>query len=313
MNDNPFVSIIIPVFNREYLISNMLNSLIEQSYDNWECIIVDDGSVDNTKDVVFSYAEKDSRFQYHNRPKNRNAGGNAARNYGFELSRGELINWVDSDDKLHQDFINEKVNAFIKNPERDAVLSKTVIINDSKGIKKYEERTKVTENLLEDFISLKVSWYIPDLIWKRSFLEQQERLFDEELLKGQDRDFHIRMLIENPKITFIDKYLYFYIKHDNTITNSISEKIAWSVLQSGFGRNKKLLKKGISKQTQFVVFQEMIRIYPHVRRCNDVNQVYLKVFKHFFNLDFKNIFFSIKFLLSAFLFKIVGKGSKLLD
>src|SRR5690554_2207297 len=98
MQEQPLVSIIIPTFNRAHLIGETLDSVIAQTYQNWECIVVDDGSTDHTAEIMANYLAKDSRFQYHHRPKNRPAGGNAARNFGFGVSKGEYINWLDSDD-----------------------------------------------------------------------------------------------------------------------------------------------------------------------------------------------------------------------
>lgn len=86
--EQPLVSIIIPTYNRAHLIGETLDSVLAQIYTNWECIVVDDGSTDSTAELLAFYVEKDSRFQYHHRPKDRLKGANACRNYGFELSRG---------------------------------------------------------------------------------------------------------------------------------------------------------------------------------------------------------------------------------
>ena len=80
-------------------------SVLTQTYVNWECIVVDDGSTDLTIDVVQKYCNKDARFKLYNRPHNRQKGGNAARNYGFEQSLGEFVNWFDSDDLMKKNHI----------------------------------------------------------------------------------------------------------------------------------------------------------------------------------------------------------------
>ena len=77
----PLVSIIIPTYNRAHLIAETLDSIIAQTYTNWECIVVDDGSTDPTDELMETYCKKDSRFQYYHRPKNRPKGANACRNY----------------------------------------------------------------------------------------------------------------------------------------------------------------------------------------------------------------------------------------
>jgi glycosyltransferase involved in cell wall biosynthesis len=95
MNDSPLVSIIIPTYNRAHLIGETLDSVLAQTYQNWECIVVDDGSSDNTDKVVGKYVQKDSRFKYYHRPDEHLPGGNGARNYGFKMSKGEYVNWFD--------------------------------------------------------------------------------------------------------------------------------------------------------------------------------------------------------------------------
>src|SRR5688572_29060991 len=100
MNALPLISIIIPTYNRALMLEETLDSIIAQTYKNWECIVVDDGSTDATDKLMAEYIDRDSRFQYHHRPKDRLPGGNAARNYGFEISKGNFIQWFDSDDYM---------------------------------------------------------------------------------------------------------------------------------------------------------------------------------------------------------------------
>src|SRR5690554_2800862 len=110
--ENPLVSIIIPTYNRAHLIGETLDSVLAQTYENWECIVVDDGSTDNTEELMAEYMTKDARFQYHHRPKDRLPGGNAARNYGFEVSMGEYIQWFDSDDLMLTEYLSTRIDAF---------------------------------------------------------------------------------------------------------------------------------------------------------------------------------------------------------
>lgn len=93
------VSIIIPTYNRAHLLRDALNSVQEQSLVEWECIIVDDGSTDGTKQLVEGFLW-DNRFKYYSRPLNISKGASSARNYGFELSKGKYIQWLDDDDKI---------------------------------------------------------------------------------------------------------------------------------------------------------------------------------------------------------------------
>src|SRR5690606_30140770 len=121
---------------------------------NWECIIVDDGSTDNTAEILKTYCEKDVRFQYHHRPQNRPKGANACRNYGFELCSGEYVNWFDSDDIMNHDLLQIKTTIFNKNPEINFVVCGMETI-DKEGKSKVFNITEVN-NYLEDYLNDKI-------------------------------------------------------------------------------------------------------------------------------------------------------------
>src|SRR5699024_7007376 len=94
------ISIIIPTFNRAHLIGETLDSIIAQTYQNWECIVVDDGSTDNTDEVLKAYCEKDPRFVFITKPKQLLPKPSASRNLGIKLSKANFINFLDSDDLM---------------------------------------------------------------------------------------------------------------------------------------------------------------------------------------------------------------------
>ena len=84
------ISIIIPTYNRSHLLGETLDSVLIQTYRNWECIVVDDGSTDYTPELMEFYIRKDSRFSFYRRPEEKAKGANACRNYGFEKSRRKI-------------------------------------------------------------------------------------------------------------------------------------------------------------------------------------------------------------------------------
>ena len=111
MKNNPLISIIVPVYNVEKYLRPCLDSILSQTYMNWEAILVDDGSKDNSGKICDEYAQKDSRFIVVHKE---NAGVAQARITGFENSKGELITFVDADDYVANDYI-EKLSAPIIN------------------------------------------------------------------------------------------------------------------------------------------------------------------------------------------------------
>ena len=308
--DFPFVSIIIPVFNRESLILETLDSIKHQTYKNWECILIDDGSTDNTIKIINDYVLDDARFKLFKRPKLRIKGANSCRNYGFELSLGDYINWFDSDDIMHLDFIKNKIEAF--NDSLDCVISKTKFFKEEIGnIIGQETRTKLSNNLLEDFVMLNISWYLPDPMWKKTFLEEK-KLFSEVLRKGQDRDFHTRLLIHKPKIKIINSYLTYYRQHNITISNSFDSMVIQSYFNSLNERIDLLLNNNASKDLKFFLLKSQIKNYPYLYKNNNSFNQFFKVFKTLFVFNFKNLIWFFKFMLAVIFFNITGKGSFLL-
>jgi len=203
MKQTPLVSIIIPTYNRAHLIGETLDSVIAQTYTNWECIVVDDGSTDNTSELLQGYCNKDARFQYHQRPSNRLKGANACRNYGFELSKGRWIQLLDSDDVLDFFCIKERVNLVIMDNTINLLIRDTSIIE--KGIIKEitineDPNNQVIEEYLRMFLRYELPWTIMGVFYKREILEKYK--FDENLGRFQDVSFNIKVLskFENLKI-----------------------------------------------------------------------------------------------------------------
>ena len=230
MKSNPLVSIIIPIYNRVHLIGETIDSIILQSYKNWECILVDDGSTDGTLDLLEKYKKNDDRFKIYKRPNNLIKGANSCRNYGFSIAKGDYINWFDSDDIMYNQFLESKINSFLKNKNINCVISKTEFFKDViTNIIGQEKRTVNSANLLEDFVQLKCSWYVCDPMWSREYLNNKT-LLSEKLLKGQDRDFHIRMLMKDDiRIFFLDEFNVGYRQHSDTISNNFSQEVALSI------------------------------------------------------------------------------------
>ena len=86
------ISVIIPCYNQAHFLDETLNSILTQSYDNWECIIINDGSLDATEKIGLDWSNKDSRFKY---VKKENGGLSSARNKGLELAKGDFIQFLD--------------------------------------------------------------------------------------------------------------------------------------------------------------------------------------------------------------------------
>jgi len=305
------VSIILPVFNREFFILETLFSIQKQTYSRWECIIVDDGSIDNTFNKTQNYIKNKKKFKIYHRPNNYPKGANSCRNYGFEKSKGKLINWFDSDDIMHPEFIRLKAETFLTN-NYDLVLSKTSFFKDNiTNILGKELRTIISENIIEDFIMLKSSWYLPDAMWKKSFLKNKQ-LFSVKLKKGQDRDFHIKMLLYKPKIKVLNHYLTYYRQHEHVITNDYSVNVMKSYAEALNDRIDLLCKNNPSRKLKFFLLKTQTKNYQYLYSTKNSFWFFIKVFKKLFVFNLENIVWFIKFILAVIMFNLFGKGGLLL-
>ena len=212
---NLLVSVIIPTYNRANLIGETLDSVIMQSYPNWECIVVDDGSTDNTKLVMEAYCKKDKRIQYHHRPKDRQKGGNAARNYGFELSKGDYVKFLDSDDLLHLDNLKIKMELIAQHGS-DVVISKHTNRKEDLLVAKSLTPIFYKNHCFDiDFILSRNTIITSDPLIKREAMA--EVVFDEDLRRFQDHEFFIRLFRQKLDICYIENLLYFHRLEGSTI------------------------------------------------------------------------------------------------
>lgn len=220
MSQEPLVSIIIPTYNRAHLIGETLDSVLAQTYQNWECIVVDDGSTDDTDAVMQKYCDKDSRFKYYHRPEEHLPGGNGARNFGFKMSQGEYIQWFDSDDLMFKETILKKIKPFLLNDNLAYTICGFQLINgntmlDVKNISGYQD-------IIKAYLSKRFVINLPVFLYKKTSIKNI--FFDERLTRAQDLDFAFRFLIlNNHQSQHLKESLILVRQHSSQITNSFEK------------------------------------------------------------------------------------------
>lgn len=117
---NPLISVIVPCYNYAHYLSATLNSILEQTISDWECIIIDDGSTDNTKEIAENYCSNDNRFIY---SYQNNQGLSSARNKGINRAKGKYIQFLDADDMIAPEKMKEQLSCFESKPDLDIVYS----------------------------------------------------------------------------------------------------------------------------------------------------------------------------------------------
>lgn len=129
--NNPQVSIVVPCYNQAQYLSEALQSVLDQTYTHWECIIVNDGSPDDTEIVAKSWLDKDARFKY---VYQQNGGLSSARNFGISQALGEYILPLDADDKISKDYVFLVIKAFQEDVSLKVVYSKVEKFGEESGI-----------------------------------------------------------------------------------------------------------------------------------------------------------------------------------
>lgn len=274
---NPLISIIIPNYNRDALIAETLDSIIMQTYQNWECIIVDDGSTDNSKEVIQKYVNNDNRLKLYDRPSDKPKGANSCRNYGFELSNGDLINWFDSDDIMLKEYLHAIAESYSQ--EKKFIIASLYIFDETLNKRKPVD-LKIKTNLFKDYILWNFRITTGSVFFKRSFIDGKE-LFLTRIKRGQETELFSRLFfqIENDSYLIINKPLFLYRQHKDTKTHR-NKTYNKTYLKSTIYITKENLKKCLILEDQ-----ELIFIFSHALL------VYFK--KALTNSDLKNSLFAI--------------------
>jgi glycosyltransferase involved in cell wall biosynthesis len=245
---NPLVSIIVPCYNQAQYLDESLQSVLEQTYQNWECIIVNDGSPDNTEHVAAKWIESDSRFRYFYQ---QNSGVSFARNNGIGMAKGEFILQLDADDKIASTLI-EKVVLGFNDPNCQLVYCDVMLFGFKEG--KYQLPSYSYEKLL-----VQNCFVICSAFKKSDWLKVGG--YDETLKSFEDWDFWIRILNPQSKVFKISEDLYFYRKHEKgSLTNNFRTNNAFysGLYDSIYNKNKAIYDAHFGNP--ILAFQENIEL-----------------------------------------------------
>ncbi|PKD21138.1 hypothetical protein APR41_12035 [Salegentibacter salinarum] len=306
------VSIIIPTYNRAHLLGETLDSVSAQSYHNWECLIIDDSSTDYTKKLLEFYCEKDSRFQYHQRPTVRPKGANACRNYGFEISEGEFINWFDDDDVMLPGYMESSLKAF-KEVHLFIVSKGYYLMNDS--AKRIPMKIEIKDSLFKSLVLWESHIITNSVVFRRSFLETK-KLFNIKISRGQEAEFFSRIFFNLPESSYkvIKEPQFLYRQHLESKTHK-NRAYVRSFKESQAFISMRNLKYSLElKDPDLIVtlYSDIKQLFfMGIEHKHKKNSFY--ILKNFIPLLWKiNKELSIKWLICGSLIFITGKNSYIL-
>ncbi|MCG2430487.1 glycosyltransferase family 2 protein [Aequorivita xiaoshiensis] len=309
--NNPLISIIIPTYNRANLIGETLMSIQNQTYQNWECIVVDDRSTDNTEEVINEFCKADNRIQYFKKPSHLLKGPSAARNYGVERSKGEYINFFDSDDLMHPQKLEvDLIN--IQSGSYDFTISQSQFFKEGGSpTKKFWNNELWSDDPINDFIIKKIGWGVNSPLWKKECLIEHNLHFDEKLITGDDYIFHIKALNKG-MIPYVNKDILVQLKIHNNRLNELKNKsryklkIAYSLLT-----DKSLKLNRISNDR---LVKMGLRQLSNSFKNKDIKNGLSYSFKFLFLKAFKNYKIMIlRLLLFGIVYRVTGTGYNFLQ
>ena len=219
----PLLSVIVPIYNKETYLSICIDSILEQSFANFELLLINDGSSDGSLAICKSYEKKDKRIKVYDKE---NGGASSAKNFGIKRANGVFCSFVDADDYIDKDFFRNLINK-IENNKIDLAIGNVLFVDENKN-------TTRNINLVEGDFSLRDFFsffplYMPNAIigapWNKiyrvSILKKNNILFDESITNNEDLHFNINYFYFCKSVSVVGYPLYHYINHCGT---SLSRK-----------------------------------------------------------------------------------------
>lgn len=229
---NSLVSIIVPCYNQEEFINDALQSVYDQTYQHWECIVMDDGSTDNSKELILSWVEKDARFSYHYKE---NGGIVETRNTAIKRANGEFILPLDGDDKIAPRYLEEAMKVFSDAPETKLVYCNVQLfgkINRLDNSSVYSFEKMLYENQVHS----------AGIFRKIDF--DKTKGYNENMFDGlEDWNFWLEFLNPEDKVVKLEGYYVHYrIKDVSRSTMIDKEKNERQILQMFKNNQEKYLQ-----------------------------------------------------------------------
>lgn len=213
------VSIIIPIYNSERYLNECLNSIVEQSFKDFEVICIDDGSHDRSRQICREYESKDNRFKYFYQE---NGGVSKARNSGIKYSKGNFICFVDSDDIVHKDFL---LHLVAHSKDSDLVICDYTRnlqnLGDSKDIvKSYEANSFIKKVINEEIKHPNICM----MLFRADIIKDKDLAFVVGCVRNEDAEFYLKYMSHISNIIWTDFKGYYYRDNESSAANTFNKK-----------------------------------------------------------------------------------------
>lgn len=209
------VSIIIPCYNVENYIKRTIESVLNQTSNDFELILIDDGSVDDTYNVMLSCVKDFSNCLA---VKQTNKGVSAARNHGLQKASGRFVYFLDGDDRIEPDLV-EKLSSY---SELNTELLIMGYDHEVSRVKKKQHLPFQSHNYIKDYLSNKLYVNICSIVFSHSLIERECLSFNENTYYSEDREFIIRALNATNKVVILENVYFHYLFRQSSAMNSVT-------------------------------------------------------------------------------------------
>ena len=257
------ISIIVPIYNVSPYLQLCLESIEKQTYSHFEVLLINDGSRDNSKDICLEFAERDYRFKY---IEQQNAGLSAARNTGILNSRGVFLTFIDGDDFIESNYLEELYCTSLKN-DSEIVVGSFKEFNEEDNnyyihVFDYREEHYKHRELIENIAQIERRGIEFETSWGTLF---HRRLFENVLFPVgkniEDARTNYKLYMESCKTSYIHKDLYIYRIRKGSLINTVTENLLTDVLEALLERIALLSLSGIDIAEE----KEMLKIRLNIR------------------------------------------------
>lgn len=222
MPNKPMVSIIIPIFNSEKFLNNTIESVLNQTYENFELLLINDGSTDSSAKICDAFAKSDYRIQVLHIPNN---GPGNARNHGISLAKGNYIQFVDSDDSIEVNMVEQLVKCMTSEMAEVVVCGmKNLDSSNRVSISSHPTKLSLDNEIKNDFVhllKLGLAYSPVNKMYRKSIIDEYNIKFNDNLSIGEDALFNIKYFSKCSKVFIYEKPLYIYHQREGSLTKRI--------------------------------------------------------------------------------------------
>jgi len=265
------ISIITPIYNGQEFLDETIQTVINQSYTNWELLLIDDGSTDRSKQICVTHSQKDDRIQYFYK---KNGGQASARNLGITNSKGEWVAMLDADDLWHKDKLLKQVEAITNNPNISICFTNTLAFQKSLDNELYNANNK-KYGLLDATLFQEI--YTSNYISNSSVLLKKQALIkvglynENESLRGsEDWELLLRMLFNKEAAYGLKEIFLYYRIHEGGIHLQNARMFIGKTLVYKIYHDKQSIPKLLKLKQYRHTYRELLNHLSNENRTNEI-------------------------------------------